>query len=311
MGYPASPSGSLSPLPSSPNPPMSLKPKGAKPNSSKHHKYEYRYPSSVIFSQLPESYRCPSLSHDEWSPQRNGGDHVRAYYGLPVRAYADEKHSHAGAKKPDFYKYTSPQAHIEADSSDYESDRRRRMRIAREVDEQMREDDNMLRQNQRMVRKEADEARWESQFADGKKREHEKETLREAEGQDWRMWATDPARGRQDSGEAWETSQATVKDTALGTMENVRGLGIQGLQYDRWNGVAIARAKAKLEKKHPMRHQRLEDFEEWKLEISDPAKRKSKSREEAMRRPHMWIEIRENPEGKVEVVMVRRRKPKK
>jgi hypothetical protein len=97
----------------------------------------------------------------------------------------------------------------------------------------------------------------------------------------------------------------------MGTRNKVRGLGFQCLQYNAWDGVAIARAKAKLEKKHAMRHQRLEDFEEWKLEISDPTKRKSKSREEAMRRPHRWIEIRENPEGKLEVVMVRSRKPKK
>jgi hypothetical protein len=310
MEYPASPSESPYPLPSSPNPPKSLKPKGAKPNSGKHHKYEYRYPSSVIFSQSPESYPCPSLSHDEWSPQRNGGDHVRAYYGPPLRAYVDERHPRAGAREPDVYKYTFPQAHIEADSSDYESDTRRRMRIAREVDEQMREDENLLRQNQRMTRKEADEAHWESQLANGKKREHERETLREAEGADWRTWATDLARGRQDSSEAWESSQVTMKDIAMGTMEKVRGPGIQGLQYDGWDGVAIARAKAKLEKKHDMRYQRLEDFEEWKLEISDPAKGKSKSREEAMRRPRRWIEIRENPEGKVDIVMVRRRKPK-
>jgi hypothetical protein len=183
------------------------------------------------------------------------------------------------------------------------------MRIAREVDEQMREDEKVSRQNQRRRSKEAEEAHWESQLASEKRRYQEEKPSSEAEGAQWGTWAMDRARGRWESGEAWEKVRASNKDIPRRPKEEARGLGIQGLHYDRWDRVVIA-LKAKPEKQHDMRYQEFEEFEEWKLETSDPARGKSKIREEVMRRPQRWVEIREKLEGKVEVVMVMRRKPK-
>jgi hypothetical protein len=180
---------------------------------------------------------------------------------------------------------------------------RRRMRVAREVDEQMRADEKMWKQKQGARKSEAKKAHWEMQ-ASG-----EEEMRRASEGKAERArWELHVAREHtRENKNTWEEKEwervRVVKE------DKVQSLGIQGLEHESWERIPIVRPKREAKPEYGLRYQKPKDYEEWKLEIHNPVKGKDKCKG-VMHRPQKWIEVREKAEGNMEIVMVRRRKPR-
>ena len=298
--YPASPASPFWKPPSAP--PKPSKPKPGKPKPAK---YAYYYPSSPLSRNLEDrdSSEFTSNAPSVWTPvgpkirhcedDARTCDDARACYDAPPRHFVDE------IKPKAYWDKAGHQAYVE----EGESEASRRMRVAREGGEQMRADEEMLKQRQG-ARREAEKAHWETQL--DRERGMRRESERKLERAYWEMqMAREQTRTNKNTWEENECERVRVmkKD------ENVRGLGIQGLEHESWERVPVVRAKPEVKQEYGIRRQKPEDYEEWKLEIHNPAKGKNKDKG-VMRSPQRWIEVREKPEGKVEVVMVRRRKPR-
>lgn len=300
--YPASPSSPFwkSPpsLPSAPPMPSKLKPGKPKPA-----KCAYYYPDSPL-SRNFENWYSPECTFNAPSPWTPDGSRIRhcedAYYGPPPRLHVDETKLNAYCKKAGRRAYVEEEFYASTEES--ESKMSRRMRIAREVDEQMRADEEMLKQKKMARRRGQEKAHWEMQVAGEKEMRRENERIAERAHWEWQV-AREHTRENKNTWEEkeWKQVRGLKKD------EKVRGLGIQGIEHDNWERIPIVRPKREAKPEYGLRHQNPEDYDEWKLEIHNPVKGKDKG-DGIIRRPQRWIEVREKAEGKVEVVMVRRRK---
>ena len=276
--YPATPS---SPIWKSPPSPPSAPPKPRKPKPAKAPtppKYACYYPDSPLSRKFEDWYSPECTIHVDETK-------LKAYWNeAGCQAYVEEDYC--------------------ASIKDSESEMSRRMRVAREVDEQMRADEEMLKQKQRERRREAKKAHWEMQGA--REREMWRESERKAERAHWELQvAREHTREDKNMWEEKEWERVRVAKTE----ENARGPGIQGLEHENWEHIPIVRPKREVKLEYGLRYQKPGDYEEWSLEIHSPVRGMDKGKG-VMHRPQRWIEVSEKAKGKMEVVMIRRRKPR-
>lgn len=178
----------------------------------------------------------------------------------------------------------------DSDTDGAESEFSRRMRVAREVDEEMaREKEEM-----KMKMKEAERARWT--------RERERERAR---------WAA-----LRELHKGWDVDARSNGSNEMysGGWEKIQGLGLHEKESSSRAWGPRPKPKMELRQRAPTQntHPRTDkDHVDWKLEMY-PGEHRSGHGEQDHRgpaaRPERWVEVREKDRGDVEVVMVRRRR---
>ena len=301
--YPVFPS---SPSWKSPSSPPFAPPKPSKPKTRKSKPTKYAYycpdsPFSLNFEDwdFPDYIYIPASAWTTDGPKiRHREDDVQACHSGPPRPRVDQARMKAYSDKASRQAYVKEDCH--ASTEEYESEASRRMRVAREVGEQMRADEEMLKQKQKARMREAEKVHWEMHFA--REREMRRESERKAERAHWEMQMAREQAGRNKNTweeKEWERVRVVKKE----------GLGNQGLEGERWERVPNVRSKREAKPEYGLRYQKPREYEEWKLELHNSEKGKNNGKG-VMQRPQRWIEVREKPEGEVEVVMVKRRKPR-